>query len=237
MPDANLETTARRIAWGKFTNAGQTCIAPDYVITDADTEAKLIPLLEKNIRKMFGDDPQQSDSYGRMINDRHFERVKSFIDGAHVALGGQTDATNKYIAPTVLTNIDADSAVMREEIFGPVLPVVRADNIEEAIAMIRAGDKPLSAYIFTRNKRAEKMFLDQVSCGSACVNDVMMFMTAHELPFGGVGQSGMGAYSGRQGFETFSHLKAVMKRGWWPDLAVRYAPFTEKKFKFLRKIR
>ena len=163
MPDANLETTARRIAWGKFTNAGQTCIAPDYILADADTEAKLIPLLEKNIREMFGDDPQQSDSYGRMINNHHFERVMRSIDGEHAALGGQSDATNKYIAPTVLTDVNADSAVMQEEIFGPVLPVVRADNLEEAIAMIRAGDKPLSAYIFTRNKHAEKKFLDQVS--------------------------------------------------------------------------
>ncbi len=237
LPDANLEATARRIVWGKYTNAGQTCIAPDYVLADADTEALLVPLLEKNIREMFGDNPQQSDSYGRIVNDRHFARVSGLIESGHVAIGGQTDAADKYIAPTVLTDIENDSAIMREEIFGPVLPIIRAENLEEAIAAIRGSDKPLAAYIFTNNSRDERKFLEQVSSGSACVNDVMMFMAVHELPFGGVGPSGMGAYSGRAGFETFSHMKSVIKRGWWPDLAVRYAPFTEKKFKFLRKVR
>ncbi len=237
LPDANLEATARRIVWGKFTNAGQTCIAPDYILTDADTEALLIPLLEKNIREMFGEDPQRSDSYGRIVNDRHFERVNALIESGHTAIGGQVEAADKYIAPTVLTDVKRDSAVMNEEIFGPVLPIVRAENLEDAIALIRGGDKPLAAYVFTNNKRAERKFLDQVSCGNACVNDVMMFMAVHELPFGGVGPSGMGAYSGLRGFETFSHMKAVMKRGWWPDLAVRYAPHTDKKLKFLRKVR
>ena len=237
LPDANLAATAKRIAWGKFTNAGQTCIAPDYILTDSDTEALLLPLFEKSIREMFGEDPQQSDSYGRMVNDRHFERVSGYIASGHTVIGGQFDARDKYIAPTVITDVDADSPVMRGEIFGPVLPFVRAENLEEAIAFIRAGDKPLAAYIFTNDKGAEKKFLEQVSCGNACINDVMMFMAVHELPFGGVGTSGMGAYSGRRGFETFSHMKAVMKRGWWPDLDVRYAPYTEKKFKFLRKIR
>ena len=237
LPDANLEATARRIVWGKFTNAGQTCIAPDYVLTDADTEALLVPLLEQNIREMFGDDPQQSDSYGRIVNNRHFERVSALLESGHTAIGGKVDAAEKYIAPTVLTDVADDSAIMREEIFGPVLPIVRAENLEDAIAVIRGSDKPLAAYIFTNNKRAERKFLEQVSSGSACVNDVMMFMAVHELPFGGVGPSGMGAYSGRAGFETFSHMKSVIRRGWWPDLAVRYAPHTEKKFKFLRKVR
>jgi aldehyde dehydrogenase (NAD+) len=237
LPDADLEATARRIAWGKFLNAGQTCIAPDYILADANTEALLLPLLEKNIREMFGDDPQKSDSYGRMINERHFSRVSAFISSGHAVIGGKIDAADKYIAPTVLTDVKADSAIMNEEIFGPVLPILRAENLEDAIAQIRSRDKPLSAYIFSNNKRAERKFLEQVSCGSACVNDVMMFMAVHELPFGGVGPSGMGAYSGQKGFETFSHLKAVMKRGWWPDLKVRYAPYTEQKLKFLRKLK
>lgn len=237
LSDTNMEATARRIVWGKFTNAGQTCIAPDYILADADTEARLIPLLEKSIQDMFGENPQESDSYGRIINDRHYQRVSQLIDSGHVVIGGQTDASNKYIAPTVITDVAPDSPIMREEIFGPILPIVRAENLEEAIAFIRKGDKPLAAYIFTDNKPAEVKFLNDVSCGSACVNDVMMFMAVHELPFGGVGASGMGAYSGKRGFETFSHMKAVMKRGWWPDLDIRYAPYTEKKFKWLRKIR
>lgn len=237
MPDANLETTAKRIAWGKFSNAGQICIAPDYLLIDADTEARLLPLLTKAIREMFGDDPQQSDSYCRIINDRHFERVRKLIDSGRLVVGGQCDAADRYIAPTILADVLPDSPVMQEEIFGPILPIVRANSLEDAIAQIRSGEKPLAAYIFTNDKSAEQKFLETVSSGNACVNDVMMFMAVHELPFGGVGQSGMGAYSGRRGFETFSHLKSVIKRGWWPDLDIRYAPYTEKKFKFLRRIR
>ncbi len=237
LPDANLEATARRIVWGKFTNAGQTCTAPDYILTDADTEAKLVPLIKKSIDDMFGSDPQQSDSYGRIINSRHFDRVSQLIGSGTVVAGGRTDAGDKYIAPTVLTGVSPESPVMQEEIFGPILPIVRADDLDEAIAAIRKRDKPLSAYLFTRDKQAETRFLNDVSCGSACINDVMMFAAVHELPFGGVGPSGMGAYSGKRGFDTFSHMKAVMKRGWWPDLDIRFAPYTEKKFKLLRKIR
>jgi len=237
LPDADLEVTARRIAWGKYTNAGQTCIAPDYVLTDVDTEAKLLPLIQQSITEMFGEDPQQSDSFGRIVNDRHFERISSFIGSGHISIGGQTDSSTRYIAPTVLTDVPLDDAVMQEEIFGPVLPIVRANGLDAAIQFIRERDKPLAAYIFTKNKDAESRFLSDVSCGNVGVNDTMMFMAVHELPFGGVGASGMGAYSGEHGFKTFSHMKAVMKRSWWPDLAVRYAPYTAKKFAFLRKIR
>jgi aldehyde dehydrogenase (NAD+) len=237
LPDADLEVTARRIVWGKFTNAGQTCIAPDYVLTDIDTEADLLPLIERSIREMFGDDPEQSDSYGRIINDRHFERIRNIMSHGHVALGGRENAITRYIEPTVLTDVPLESAAMQEEIFGPVLPIVRADNLDAAIRFIRERDKPLAAYLFTNDSAAESRFLENVSCGNVCINDTIMFMAVPELPFGGVGTSGMGAYSGKHGFDTFSHMKAVMKRGWWPDLAVRYAPYTEKKFAFLRKIR
>jgi len=237
LPDADLDATARRIVWGKFTNSGQTCTAPDYLLTDKATQAKLIPLLQKSIRKMFGDDPQQSASYGRMVNERHFTRVQQLIDSGKIAIGGTTDADDKYIEPTVLTDVASDSPIMQQEIFGPVLPILIVDSLEASIAHIRRGDKPLAAYLFTNNKRAEAKFLEQVSAGNICINDAMMFMAVPELPFGGVGASGMGAYSGRAGFETFSHMKSVMKRGWWPDLDARYAPYTDKKLKLLRKIR
>ncbi len=236
MPDANLDATAKRIAWGKFLNAGQTCIAPDYILTDADTEAKLLPLIDKHISAMFGEDPSQSESYARIVNDRHLARLSGLIDESKVAIGGQVNAETRFMAPTVMTGVTSDDAIMQEEIFGPILPIVRAESLEDAIAFIRAGDKPLAAYLFTEDSKTEDKFLQQVSCGNACLNDVLMFMTVQELPFGGVGPSGMGTYSGRNGFDTFSHLKAVMKRGWWPDLEVRYAPYTEKKFRFLRKI-
>jgi aldehyde dehydrogenase (NAD+) len=237
LPDANLDTAAKRIAWGKFTNAGQTCIAPDYILTDAETEKRLVPKLQAAITSMFGDDPGASDSYGRIVNDRHFERLLGFVDSGKVAIGGRSDAASRYIEPTVLTNVEPDSPVMQEEIFGPILPVLHCDDLDAAIRFIRAGDKPLAAYVFTKDKAAETRFLERVSTGNACVNDTMMFMTVHELPFGGVGPSGMGAYSGQHGFTTFSHMKAVMRRAWWPDPDLRYAPYTDGKFKLLRKIR
>jgi aldehyde dehydrogenase (NAD+) len=237
MPDADLMTTARRIVWGKFTNAGQTCIAPDYVLVDADTEKQLLPLIRQAVTEMFGDDPEASDSYGRIVNDRHFERLADLMKSGDVVVGGQTNAETRYIAPTVLTGVSPDSPVMQEEIFGPLLPVLIIEDLEDAIRFIRASDKPLAAYIFTKDDAAEARFLEKVSCGNACVNDTMMFMLVHELPFGGVGPSGMGNYSGEYGFKTFSHMKPVMKRGWWPDLAVRYAPYTDKKFRLLRKLR
>jgi aldehyde dehydrogenase (NAD+) len=237
LPDANLEVAARRIAWGKFTNAGQTCIAPDYILTDAETEARLVPRLIDAIRKMYGDDPAQSESYGRIVNARHFERLKGLLGSGTLVLGGQTDAADRYIAPTLLTNVSPDSAVMREEIFGPVLPVLRTGGEADAIRFIREREKPLAAYLFTDNHAAEQRFLDGVSAGNVCINDTMMFMAVHELPFGGVGASGMGAYSGAQGFRTFSHMKAVMKRGWWPDIALRYAPYSESRWRWLRRLR
>ena len=236
LPDADLKTTANRIAWGKFTNAGQTCIAPDYILTDAETEKKLVPLLQEALTNMFGENPETSDSYGRIVNDRHFERLASLLASGKVAIGGQTNAQTRYIAPTVLTGVTADSPVMQEEVFGPILPVLRADDLAAAIRFIRKGDKPLAAYIFTKDAAAEKRFLEKVSSGNACVNDTMMFMAVHELPFGGVGPSGMGNYSGEYGFRTFSHMKAVMKRGWWPDPDLRYAPFNDRKFRLLRKL-
>jgi aldehyde dehydrogenase (NAD+) len=237
LPDANLETAASRIAWGKFTNAGQTCIAPDYILTDTETEAKLLPLLEKAIRKMYSDDPESSDSYGRIVNERHFDRIMGLMASGEVAIGGQSNRETLFIGPTVLTGASTDSPVMKEEIFGPVLPIVRVDDLDAAINFIRDGDKPLASYIFTGNGAAEARFVEEVSCGSTCVNDTMMFMMAHELPFGGVGGSGMGAYSGEYGFNTFSHEKAVMKRGLWPDPALRYAPYTKSKFDWMRRLR
>lgn len=237
LPDAKLDVAARRIAWGRFMNAGQTCIAPDYVLTDADTEAKLVPLLEKHIRRMFGDDPQASDSYGRIVNRRHFDRLTALLESGEVAVGGRTDPSDRYIEPTVLTGVGTDSPVMGEEIFGPVLPILRTRDLDEAIAHVRDGDKPLAAYLFSGNREAEARFLHSVSAGSVCVNDVIMFSAVPELPFGGVGESGMGAYKGERGFLNFSHRKAVMRRAWWPDIPLRYAPYSRAKFSLLRKLR
>jgi aldehyde dehydrogenase (NAD+) len=236
LPDADLETTARRIVWGKFTNAGQTCIAPDYILTDKATEEALLPLLRQVVTEMFGEDPESSESYARVVNDRHFARLEGLLDSGRVALGGRTRKDARYIEPTVLVDVDPASPVMQEEIFGPILPIVRANDLDAAIAFISERDKPLAAYLLSKSGEAEARFVKAISSGSMCLNDTMMFMAVDELPFGGVGASGMGAYSGEHGFRTFSHMKAVMKRGWWPDVALRYAPFTEKKFNLMRKL-
>lgn len=237
LPNANLETTARRLAWGKFMNAGQTCIAPDYVLTDRDTEARLLPILENVLRDMFGADPAQSDSYGRIVNGRHFDRLSAFLNDGEIVIGGESDAAERYIAPTVLSGVSADSGIMQEEIFGPVLPILNVPDIDSAIEFVCARDKPLAAYLFGNDAAQEQRFLEQVSAGNICINDTMMFMVVEELPFGGVGPSGMGAYSGESGFRTFSHMKSVMKRGWWPDIPLRYAPYTAKKWNWLRRLR
>lgn len=237
LPDADLEVAARRIAWGRYLNAGQTCIAPDYLLTDGDTEPALVRALERAIRDMFGADPQQSESYGRIVNRRHLDRLSGLLTSGEVAIGGRVDADDRYLEPTVLTGVSPGDPVMQEEIFGPILPVLRVDDLDAAIAHIRAGEKPLAAYLFTRDRAAEERFLNGVSAGSACLNDVLMFSAVPELPFGGVGESGIGAYKGERGFLNFSHLKAVMRRAWWPDIRLRYAPFTRGKFRLLKKLR
>lgn len=237
LPDTDLEIAARRIAWGRFLNAGQTCIAPDYVLTDAETERRLLPLIAEALEGMFGQDPQVSDSYGRIVNRRHFDRLADLLESGTVALGGRRDRDDRYIEPTVLTGVTPEQPVMREEIFGPILPILRIDSLEDAIDHVRGGEKPLAAYLFTKDEAAQERFLQAVSAGSVCLNDVIMFSAVPELPFGGVGESGMGAYKGERGFLNFSHGKAVMKRSLWPDIALRYAPYTRSKFSLLRKLR
>ena len=236
MPGADLETAARRIAWGRFINAGQTCVAPDYILTDAETEARLVPLLEKNIREMFGDDPSRSDSYGRIVNQRHFERIRGLLGSGEVAIGGDVDADRGYIAPTVLTDVSTDDPAMQQEIFGPVLPIVRAESLDAATRFIAAGEKPLAAYLFTNRAADERQFLAEVASGNACINDVVLFMAVPELPFGGVGESGMGQYKGEDGFRRLSHERAVLRRGTWPDIRLRYAPYTDKALRWLKRI-
>lgn len=237
LPDADLDITARRIAWGKFTNAGQTCIAPDYVLAEGDTHARLVPRLQACITEMFGEDPANSGDYGRMVNARHFDRVRALLNGEQVIVGGQADRDGLYIAPTVLSQVSPDSAVMREEIFGPVLPLVNVESMDQALDFIRARPKPLAAYLFSRSKTAQQKMVRDISAGSVCINDVMMFMAVEQLPFGGTGTSGFGTYKGEQGFRQLSHPKAVLKRGWRPDWKLRYAPFTPQKIRWLRKLR
>lgn len=237
LPDADLEVTARRIAWGRFTNAGQTCIAPDHVLTDPATRARLLPLLQAEITRMFGEDPAASPDYGRIINQAHFDRLLGLIEPDKVAAGGESRRDDLYIAPTVLDAVEADDPSMQSEIFGPILPLVDIPDLDAALAFVARGPKPLAAYLFTRDHPAQQRFVEQLSAGSVCINDVMLFMAVDGLPFGGVGASGTGTYKGEAGFRRLSHCKAVLRRRFRPDWRMRYAPITKSSMKWLRRLR
>ena len=233
----DITITAQRIAWGKWMNAGQTCIAPDYIITTADMVTPLVDALKKQIEKMFGKDPKQSKSYGRIVNTRHAQRIAQYLTDIDVETGGEVDIENKYIAPTIVLNPPLDSTLMTDEIFGAILPVITIDSFDDAKRFVKERDKPLSSYIFSKNKEQCQTWVNEISSGSQCINDVIMFNAVPELPFGGIGPSGMGQYSGKAGFDNFSHLKSVLARPFVKDLPVRFAPYSKMKFKFLRWIR
>ena len=231
---ADLVSAARRLTWGKCLNAGQTCIAPDYVLVTRDQRDDLISAIGEELDGMYGDDRLNSGDYARIINRRHFHRLLGYLDDGEVAIGGRHDENRCRVEPTVLTGVHPDSEIMREEIFGPILPIIEVDSLEEAVAFIRERDKPLAAYLFTRSRVSERMFVEAVSAGNLCINDVLMFMSVPELPFGGVGMSGMGQYHGKAGFDRFSHLKAVMKRSRFPEIPIRFPPYTDLKMRLLK---
>ena len=231
---ADLKSAARRIIWGKCINSGQSCIAPDYVLVSPEQRDELVAAIKVELDSMYGDDRLGSADYANIINSRHFKRLKSLLDSGHVAIGGRVDESKNRIEPTVLVDVAPDSAVMQEEIFGPILPILTVADLDEAMAFILDRDKPLAAYLFTKNKTSEKRFVASISSGNMCINDVIMFMAVHELPFGGVGMSGMGQYHGKIGFDRLSHLKAVMKRSLLPEPPVRFAPYSQLKMKLLR---
>lgn len=231
--DVNLEVAAKRICWGKFTNTGQICIAPDYIYVQKDIKAKFIELVKKNITEFFGADPKESPDFGRIISNRHFNRIKNLIDG-DVIVGGQTDESQKYIAPTVIDNVTTASKVMQEEIFGPIMPIMEYNTIDEVIGHINAGSKPLALYIFTNSSNFSDKIVTETSSGAVLINDVLVHAGHPHLPFGGVGNSGMGAYNGRISFDTYSHRKGVLTRSFMFDVKQRYAPATEKNTNFLK---
>ncbi|WP_376690689.1 aldehyde dehydrogenase family protein [Wenzhouxiangella sp. EGI_FJ10409] len=233
-PGADLASAARRLIWGKCLNAGQTCIAPDYVLVTPGERDKLIGAIEHELFEMYGADRLGSADYCKIINRRHFDRLRVLLDSGHVAVGGRVDQEGCRIEPTVLTDVAPDSPVMQEEIFGPVLPILEVADLDEAMAFIRKGDKPLAAYLFTRSSESERRFGATVSTGSLCINDTLMFMSVPDLPFGGVGMSGMGQYHGRAGFDRLSHLKAVMKRGRFPEIPIRFPPYSRFKMRLLK---
>ncbi len=234
--DADMEIAARRIAWGKFLNAGQTCIAPDYVLVHRDREEELVEGLAKAVRSFYGDDPRSSPDYARIVNTRHHRRLAGFLKDAELAFGGELDESDRYIAPTVIRNVGPESPAMQEEIFGPILPVIGVANVEEAIAFVRERDKPLALYLFTGDPELEEDVLARTSSGGACVNGTIWQVAHPNLPFGGVGPSGMGAYHGRATFETFSHRKAVVTKGTRFDPKMMYPPYGAIRTRLIKRL-
>jgi len=230
---ANIPLTARRLAFGKFLNAGQTCVAPDYVLVHRDVKDALVSELTKSVTAFFGTDPLCCEDYPKIINEKHLHRLLGLLEGAHVLFGGE--ARGERIAPTVLDGVDGDSPVMGEEIFGPILPLLEFDRLDEAVSFIKARPKPLALYLFTTDKGVERQVLDTVSFGGGCVNDCVVHLATHHMPFGGVGHSGMGSYHGKNSFDTFSHSKSILKKAYWLDLPMRYHPYTEGKLRLIRK--
>jgi aldehyde dehydrogenase (NAD+) len=236
--DANVEVAARRIAWAKFLNAGQTCVAPDYVLVDRAVEAPLLHALKAAVAQFYGPDPRVTKDYARIVNEQHFARLTGLLDAGgygEVVVGGDRDRATRYLAPTVLSGVDPSAAVMGEEVFGPILPVLAVGDVDEAVAFVNERDKPLALYVFGGQAATERV-VERTSAGGVCVNHAVLQLAVHELPFGGVGESGMGAYHGQTGFDRFSHLKAVLRKPTRPDPPVLYPPFTRRKRWLLRRV-
>ncbi|NER38087.1 MAG: aldehyde dehydrogenase [Oscillatoria sp. SIO1A7] len=227
-PDIDIEVAARRIAWGKFLNAGQTCIAPDYLLVHRAVKKDLVAAIQRSIREFYGEDPAASPDYARIISDKHFSRISALLQDGDIVAGGQTNPAERYIAPTVMENVSLDARVMQEEIFGPILPVLSHSELSEAISIINSRPKPLALYLFSQDRAKQKQVLEQTSSGGLCLNETVVHFSVPELPFGGVGNSGIGRYHGRASFDTFSNYKSVLKRYFLFDLDLRYPPYSGK---------
>ena len=230
---ADIEVAARRIAWGKTLNAGQTCIAPDYLLIHRSLQDEFSRAFARALHRLHGDDAQQSPHYGRLVNDRAFGRVTSYLAQGKILVGGRTDPSDRYIEPTLLAEVDPGAPVMQEEIFGPVLPMLPFDDIGEAVALINDREKPLALYYFGPEKTGREVLL-HTSSGGACINDTIMQIANDRLPFGGVGNSGMGRYHGHDSFDAFSLRRGVVESPARPDLPLRYPPY--KGFRWVKKI-
>lgn len=232
--NTNLQITARRIVWGKFLNAGQTCIAPDYVLVHRSEKASLLTKMKEQIVQLFGNDPSKSPDYARIINERHFDRLASLIKG-NIFEGGNYDRASRYIAPTIIQDVDFEHALMTDEIFGPILPVLEYESLDDAIQLINKHSHPLALYLFTNNRDTEEKIINGVSFGTGCINDCLVQFINPNLPFGGIGTSGIGSYHGKNSFDAFSHRKSIVKSNRSLDLPLRYPPYRQR-IKLLRKI-
>ncbi|MAB66495.1 MAG: aldehyde dehydrogenase family protein [Bacteroidetes bacterium] len=233
---ANLEISAKRIAWGKFVNAGQTCVAPDYLLVEESIEDELLIHLKNSIHQLYGNEPKESPDFPRIINDAHFDRLAALMSDGETVIGGESDKEERYIAPTILNNISLEDKIMQDEIFGPILPILTYTSVEECIKIINARPRPLALYVFTSDQRLEDRILNTVSFGGGAVNDTIAQLGNHHLSFGGVGASGFGSYHGKSSFDAFSHQKSVMKKPFWPDVPIRYAPYDDLKLGLVKKV-
>lgn len=234
--DVDIDVAARRIVHGKFLNAGQTCIAPDYVLVHESREEELLEGMKRTLQEFYGENPKQSSDYARIVNERHLERLAKLIESGERVVGGEVDPEDRYIAPTILRRVSPDSPVMEDEIFGPILPVLTVPDVERAIAFVNERPKPLALYVFTRRSAVEREVLGRTSAGGVCVNATLWQNANPNLPFGGVGESGIGAYHGRYGFETFSHRKAVVTKPTRPDPRIAYPPYTKLKEALVKRL-
>jgi aldehyde dehydrogenase (NAD+) len=236
--DARIDVTARRVAWGKFLNAGQTCVAPDYVLVEEAVTSPFLAALGRALDGFYGDDPAASRDYGRIVSDRHFDRLSGLLDADRgtVAIGGGRDREERYLAPTVVTDVDVDGPLMGEEIFGPILPVIPVASVDAAIEFVNGRPKPLALYVFTERDATAARVVDRTSAGGVTVNHTLLHLAVPELPFGGVGASGMGSYHGEHGFERFSHMKPVLRRRTRPDPGIAYPPYGGLKQRLLRRL-
>ncbi len=225
---ANIKMAAKRLVFGKYLNCGQTCVAPDYVLVEASVKEQLVEEIRKQIKKQYGEKPLENPDYGKIINEKHYHRIMKLIDSEKVIEGGYGNENKLQIAPTVMINVTSEDAVMQEEIFGPVLPIIEVTSMKEAYQFVKDRPEPLALYIFTSSKRVEEKFLKTVKFGGGCVNDTIIHLATSAMGFGGVGNSGMGSYHGKKSFETFSHEKSIVKKYTWMDLPMRYQPY--KKF-------
>lgn len=231
----DIDLSAKRIIWGKLINAGQTCVAPDYILVDKSVKNKLIEKMEYYIIDFFGKDPLSNPEYPKIINSKHFNRILNLIDSDKVIFGGNYNEDTRKISPTILDKVSINDNIMKEEIFGPLLPIIGYKNIDDIISLINSRPKPLALYLFSNDKTVQKKILDNISFGGGCINDTLIHFATSHMPFGGVGESGMGSYHGKASFDTFSHKKSIVKKSNLIDISLRYPPYKDH-LKLLKKI-
>ena len=225
---AKIRLAAKRVVFGKYLNCGQTCVAPDYILCHKDIKDEFVKEVKIQIEKQYGKNPLENSDYGKIINQKHFERVSSLINAEKIVHGGKTNPQTQQIEPTVLDNVTWDDAVMQEEIFGPIMPILTYENLDQVIADLQKKQKPLALYFFSQNKKNIKAVTEKVSYGGGCINDTIIHLATSEMGFGGVGESGMGSYHGKTGFDAFSHTKSIVDKKTWMDLPMRYQPYDRK---------